>query len=234
MTQEQFFSSLRNAISDARFEPYGSSHPRNDAEGYAVYAWNIALCESLYPALNGIEIALRNAIHFAADNYFSDGLWFAGRLSWQEEDQVNKLRNKIDPSGVKHLTAGDFVSGLSLGFWVDLFKRRYEQILWPWLLRQVFPYAPRRQRDREGLYQRLNRIRGLRNRVFHHEPVWKLPDLQARHGQILETIGWISPAMLELTRLLDRFHGVYTGGIQRYVGELDAIARIRYRGDDLG
>ena len=222
MKQEQFFSNLRISISDARFEPYRSSHPRSDEDGYAAYAWNIALCESLYPALNGVEIALRNAIQSAAENYFGSGLWFAGRLRWQEEDRINKLRNKIDPLGVKALTAGDFVSGLSLGFWVDLFKRSYEQILWPWLLRQVFPYAPRRQRDREGLYQRLNRIRRLRNRVFHHEPIWHWNDLSEHHRQILETIGWISPAMLELTRLLDRFHGVHTGGEKQYAAAINS------------
>ena len=232
MMQEQFFSNLRISISDARFEPYRSSHPRSDADGYAAYAWNIALSESLYPALNGVEIALRNAIQSAAENYFGNALWFTGRLRGQEEDQVNKLRNKIDPSGVKPLTAGDFVSGLSLGFWVDLFKRSYDQILWPWLLRQVFPYAPRRQGSRDGLYQRLNRIRRLRNRVFHHEPIWHWHDLPEHHRVILETIGWISPAMLELTRLLDRFPIIYTGGIGPYASELDAIARNRYRAGD--
>ncbi len=122
-------------------------------------------------------------------------------------------------------TAGDLVSGLNLGFWVDLLKGRYEQVLWPALLREVFPYATRKQRSREQAYQRLAGIQHLRNRVFHHEPIWLLPDLVEQHRLILETIGWISPAMLALTRLLDRFDSVYTRGAQNYAYELESMAQ---------
>ena len=71
----------------------------------------------------------------------------------------------------------------------------------------------------------MDRIRRLRNRVFHHEPIWHLPDLPKQHELILETIGWISPAMLAATRLLDRFDSVYTRGAQPYAAELETIAQ---------
>ena len=60
---------------------------------------------------------------------------------------------------------------------------------------------------------------------FHHEPVWHLPDLEQQHQQILETIGWISPAMLAMTRLLDRFPSVYTRGAQPYATDLENLAQ---------
>lgn len=118
-----------------------------------------------------------------------------------------------------------YISECSFGFWVGLFRGDYEQALWNRLLPAVFPHAPRRLRSRSGLYERLDRIRRLRNRVFHHEPIWHLQDLEQQHELILETIGWISPAMLELTRLLDRFDSVYTMGAQHYAIELDSIAQ---------
>ena len=68
-------------------------------------------------------------------------------------------------------------------------------------------------------------IHRLRNRVFHHEPIWHLQDLELRHREILETIGWISPAVLAITRMLDRFSSVYTMGPQRYTEELDSVAQ---------
>ena len=225
VTQSLFFSHLKISVSDDRLEPYRKGQPQSDLAAYATYAWNIALCESLYPALNGVEIALRNSIHDSATQKFGTDLWFNSRLKNPEKERLDKLRKQLDPSGVKPLTAGDFVSGLTLGFWVDLFKRRYEQILWPWLLRPVFNYAPRRQISREPLYQRLDEIRYLRNRVFHHEPIWHLPDLEHQHQQILETIGWISPAMLGLINLLDRFPSVYTDGTLPYTTELDFLAQ---------
>ena len=224
MTQE-FFSNLYNSISNDLIGPYQQHNPQSDRTIYAAYAWNIALCESLYPALNGFEIALRNGVNTAATRQFGSEHWFSGRLKTLEVEQLNRSRLQIDPSGVRLVTARELVAGLSLGFWVNLFKGRYEQILWPQLLRMVFPYTTKRQSTREFLYQRLNRIRRLRNRVFHHEPIWHWQDLEQQHQQILETIGWISPAMLAMTRLLDRFSSVYTGGAQPYATELENIAQ---------
>jgi hypothetical protein len=39
--------------------------------------------------------------------------------------------------------ASDLISGLSFGFWTNLLDKRYEQNLWPRLLKVVFPYLPR-------------------------------------------------------------------------------------------
>ena len=230
MPQSDFFSNLSDAISGDRFAPYASG---NRAEAFGAYAWNIALCESLYPSLNCLEIALRNSIHAAAVREFGVADWFQGRLHPSELEKVNSLSNDLRrqrPSA--GFGVSDLVSNLSLGFWLSLFRTRYEQILWPELLDAVFPNCPGHQRTRRNLYARLSKIRILRNRVFHHEPVWRLPDLSQQHQLILETIGWISPAMLEVTRLLDRFPIIYTGGIGPYASELDAIARNRYRAED--
>ncbi len=106
-----------------------------------------------------------------------------------------------------------------------MLRTRYEQVLWPKLLEPVFPHCPRSQRTRQNAYTRLDSIRRLRNRVFHHEQVWHLADLPEQHRVILETIGWISPAMLAMTRLLDRFNSVYTRGAQPYAEGLESIAQ---------
>ena len=63
------------------------------------------------------------------------------------------------------------------------------------------------------------------NRVLHHEPVRRPNGLPEQHHQILETIGWISPALLAVTRLLDQFSSVYTRGAQHYALELESVAQ---------
>ena len=225
MSQESLFNSLFRAVSSERFEPYSRANPQIGASALAVYAWNIALCESLYPALNCFEVVLRNSVHAAGTRQFGTEFWFSGRLRQEEADRLNSLRFRLNLSGNRNPSAGDLVSGLSFGFWSSLFKGQYERILWPRLLPDVFPQAPRRQRARKEISKRVDRIRRLRNRVFHHEPIWHLQDLEQQHQQILETIGWISPAMLAMTRLLDRFPSVYTRGAQPYATELDSIAQ---------
>jgi hypothetical protein len=70
-----------------------------------------------------------------------------------------------------------------LGFWTALFNAPYERALWNppmlGLLDDTFPFVPRRSRSRRRLFQHLDTIRRLRNRMFHHEPIWNwnLPDL---------------------------------------------------------
>ena len=53
--QEVFANSLLQSISESRFGPYrrpGTS----EADGFARYLWNVALGESLYPVLQGLEV----------------------------------------------------------------------------------------------------------------------------------------------------------------------------------
>ena len=224
MPQAEFFSNLTLAISKDRFAPYYSASGQSESEACGLYAWNLALCESLYPALNCLEISLRNSIHEAAAKQFSAVNWFQIYLEKEELDTVNQLLNDLN-NRRKTVRSSDLVANLTLGFWLGLFRTRYEQVLWPKLLEPVFPNSPRSERTRQKVYVRLDKIRRLRNRVFHHEPIWHWSDLPQQHQQILETIGWISPDMLAMTRLLDRFSSVYTRGAQPYATELENIAQ---------
>ena len=52
-----------------------------------------------------------------------------------------------------------------------------------------------------------------------------LSNLTDLHSIIMETVRWVSPAMLAMTRLLDRFSSVYTRGAQPYATELENIAQ---------
>ena len=99
---------------------------------------------------------------------------------------------------------------LHFGFWRHLFYARYEKILWRPIIKDVFPHAPKSMRTRSALGPRIHEAKELRNRVFHHEPIWHWHDLVAQHHRILETVGWISPPFAELAALSDRFDDVHT------------------------
>lgn len=182
------------------------------------------MCESLYPALQGVEVALRNAIHDAASAEFEDEFWFKSQLTGYERKRIEEIEKRFAKLKTR-VTSGRIIAECNFGFWENLFNGAYEHILWRRLLRATFPHAPRHLRARRRIRARLHGIRRLRNRVFHHEPIWHLPNLPEQHRLILETIGWISPAMLAATDLLDRFQSVYTRGSQPYAAELETIAR---------
>ena len=223
MCQSDYFGEFQKSASAERLKPY--LNDVDETQAFALYVWNIALCESLYPCLNGLEVALRNSLHRSISTKFGTDFWFIGRLKDPEDQRLKEAYSNLHRLSITSPMAGDIVASLSLGFWVDLLKGRYEQIFWPALLPDVFPFATKKQRFRERLYQRLAKIQKLRNRVFYHEPIWHWTDLPEQHNLILETIGWISPAMLAATRLLDRFDSVYTSGAQPYAAELETIAQ---------
>ena len=217
---QQYINDLQFPLSKKRLNAYRPDQG-SDLEMVVNYFWNLRLCEALYPTLNAAEIALRNSINTALENYYNE-YWFED--SWtdgarlleplqyeQVEDARSKLRKRKSPE-----TPGRIVAELSFGFWVNLFNRPYEEKIWSLnnyaLLRIVFPDSRRRDRRRSLLRDRFAAINDLRNRVFHYEPIEYRKTLGKEHADILQAIGWISPVMRDSIKLYDRFPDVYRTG----------------------
>ena len=122
------------------------------------------------------------------------------------KSQLARDRKVPDPNRV--------VAELSFGFWTGLFGRAYEGRIWPRLLRGVLPHMPRTVRVRSHAASRFHDLRHLRNRISHHEPIWKFRDLGRRYDAIVETIGWLEPALTSL--IPDDFHRILRSGPQAY------------------
>jgi hypothetical protein len=208
----QLVQALRLPISPIRLEAYRPANG-NDLDMIVNYVWNIELSEALYPCLQTFEIALRNSVHRVLTNHYQSEYWFdrGDLLEWQQE-RVQDARDELTKSQ-KPLEAGRIVAELTFGFWSSMFNSPYEEILWhangAVLIDRVFPNLPRALRNRKKLSQRVERIRRLRNRVFHYEPIWKTHDLAQRHRQIHEALDWISPEMRAVMMLCDRFDSVF-------------------------
>lgn len=64
------WSELEAAFAPERLAPY-LKHASGDRDlAVALYLWNVALCESLYPLLNLSEITLRNRFHQVLCQHF--------------------------------------------------------------------------------------------------------------------------------------------------------------------
>lgn len=214
-SQEEFFNQIRKAVSSERFAAYQNRSNQNDLLALSNYSWNISLCESLYPTLQTFEVVLRNGINDAATAEFNAQEWFYGRLEPAEENSVKEIEERLGRQR-KPLTASNFISEFTFGFWVSLFSGRYHHGAWPRLLASVFSGMPAEQRSLNRLGRLLERIRRLRNRVFHHESIWYWQDLAAQHRLILDVTGWINPEMRQFVALLDRFPAVHQLGAEEY------------------
>lgn len=198
-------------MSNERLESYRLASD-DDAGMIARYLWNIALGEALYPSLQCLEIALRNSIHNTISAAFGTPNWFDTQLLKPTQlEQVMQAKRALTAQS-KPLEPGRIIAELSFGFWTSLLNAPYEAPIWQKYLRPVFPHAPRKVRTRSTLARKLNGVRQLRNRIFHHEPIWHWLDLEQKHADIVATVGWISPELQTVLRKVDRFSKTYTAG----------------------
>jgi hypothetical protein len=223
LPKQEFIRQFRASVSNERIDKYRQRGVAGGDENLLIhYAWNVALAESLYPILQCMEIALRNSVHKAATAAYGDSFWFDNpRLMDRKSlDGVATAKRDLLTRG-KQITAAGIIAEQNFGFWTACFNRRQEQRLWPKIHRQAFPNIPRHLRQRSTIADRLNEVRKLRNRVFHHEPIWYLNDLRDKHGRILELTGWINPAMVEFAEAIDRFPSLYDAGMSTFQAELE-------------
>jgi hypothetical protein len=62
---------------------------------------------------------------------------------------------------------------------------------------------------------RLRTIKALRNRIAHHEPIWKMtPTVDEVHQTCLEIVSGMSAAAAVELAKIDRFSSVYTNGLK--------------------
>jgi hypothetical protein len=234
-------STTRQAITPTRLRSYPtvSSSGREDVVAYWL---DVSIAQSLYPLLHATEIMLRNSI----DRYVraSSGWTFAQTpfSSWMlnpknfrtsagmryVKEAMSKIGYTLDQNtsigtlnqGGKPGNHDDLVAATSFGFWTSLATGSYNYAqprsphLWPTGLSQVFPHSPFKRIA--PISTRLSDIRRLRNRVFHYEPIHRLP-VRAVRQSMLELVWYISPDIGQSLRNADPSQWTLQPGWQRDV-----------------
>lgn len=206
-------------LSEARLEAY-RTHPTEALDVVlGRYRWNAALSMALHPALGLLEVTLRNALHQAIAGDRGTETWYElphGVLEPREQTSIASAKDELRKQQ-KPYEPGRVVAELKLGFWVSLLSRNYEQRLWPRLLKTIFPYLPRSDRTRATVSGRFQEIRRLRNRVSHHEPIYRSQTLVQQYRNIEEAIGWMVPPLLSLLPVGEGFSSIFERGPDAFV-----------------
>jgi hypothetical protein len=215
----QFLAALQPSISTARLQRY-QPPTGTDFETAVNYIWNVELAEALYCALNAVEVALRNALHHTLTQHFGVPTWYdqRGLLEPNQVVAVRAAKTRIVSYG-NPVTPDRVVSELTFGFWVVILSRPYGARLWQGQdaapLKNAFMRIPKNKRQRQIIHQQYNEIRELRNRVFHHEPLFDDRFLGQRHREIYRGLRWLNPRMVDCVELYDRFPDVFNHGRAR-------------------
>lgn len=178
---------LIEAMSPTRFATYLAAAGTETA-ALKLYTWNTAAPSAFYGPLQTLEVTLRNAVHGAPSTsrgarWFDDGQL----LRPAEIRMVGDATQHLHDLG-KQPTPGRAVAELSYGFWVALFANAYDTTIWRTDLHKLF--TPR-AKNRHGLHDTLDRLRTLRNRIAHHEPIFQRK-LEDDYRRIRNIVGFLS------------------------------------------
>lgn len=214
-----FFSSLQQSLSAPRLDGYRRPGG-GDHEALGRYLWNLALCESLYPVFQTLEIAFRNRVHGEIAATVAGSEWLRAEIGFLapfELERIQQAKGSLRAAG-KVVSEPSLIAELSFGFWTSLLDVRYDRV-WHKIISGVFSQMPRSIRTRAEASARMSAVRRLRNAALHHHSIWHWSDLGQKHEHGLLLISWLCPASAKMVGAVNRFPAVFREG----AGEFSAL-----------
>lgn len=224
------YNELKRTLSPHKLNSYQNYLScQSDKELIAAYMVLQSLQEKFYLPIQLVEITLRNNINDAVKGHLiargatrnQSNRWYNSvpvtSLSIEQVRNAKlKANREVRGRGANH---NDVVARLTFGFWVYLLDTPHRLTgpensahqLWPFLNDQVFPN--RGNKRIPALFNDLNTLSKLRNRLFHHEPIWSgsgvnskqkaLDKLQQKYSLVMDVLGYMSPDKLLLVNNID-------------------------------
>ncbi|NYS80495.1 MULTISPECIES: Abi family protein [Halomonadaceae] len=212
MTEEEA-KIIIEKISIPRIKTYTDiGFPENSEELILAYFYIQEISSHFFVPLQILEISLRNAIHDALTKRFNKR--YPGKKWYNNVHHthtsvlmLNSAKQKTEDRSGSHYSDDDLVANLSFGFWVYMLdvKHRtpnYPYSFWQYEAGNIFP--GNHGKTIGELFSNFKKIIKIRNRLYHHEPVWKnsrpvkdfrgaISRLEREYQIIFDAIGWISP-----------------------------------------
>ncbi len=188
-------TTLTETISPDRLSTYLSASGHNPERALRLYMWNAQVGEAFHVPIQAVEVGLRNRINSALVATYGANWWenesFLGIANDERRGDIETVLRRIRNRDLQQSTS-QVVAGLSFGFWVGMLQGEYNPPIWGAHLRTTFPSLPV-TRGRKSLAKSAGDVAFVRNRIWHHEPIFKR-DLSKDYATVTELLAWICPA----------------------------------------
>ena len=173
-------SKIKKSLSSSRLSTYEAVVFNGTAlsteQALKLYAWNAQVSAAFFAPLHLCEVVIRNAVSEALEQkYGSNWPWNTTfEHSLPNPSKGYSPRKDLINARQGMTTTGKVIPELKFVFWEKLLTKRFDDRLWTPYLFTVFPHYDTSLSVplmRNRLRILLEKVRGLRNRIAHHEPI---------------------------------------------------------------
>ena len=173
------FSDFEKALSKPRIGRFLVSANQDKEKALRLYRQNIELSKTLFGLLSIFEVTIRNYIDKHYREKFSDSEWLKKQcgqggifshpsfIRYGFEPRT-KILTTIAKLGTKY-SHDRLVAELSFGFWNYMFAP-IQFLVGGQSLHKIYENRPKGTNQKQ-IFNELDEIRSLRNRIAHHEPL---------------------------------------------------------------
>jgi len=167
---------VKKALSEARMSTYEKAFPEIE-KAIELYAWNANVSAGFLAPLHICEVVIRNAVSDAlASEYGEAWPWSEDfRATLSEPGQGYSAKADLKKAASKQRLTSKVIPELKFVFWQSMFKVSHNGRIWAKHLLTIFENLPNDKDTRtliKEIQNDLDKIRKLRNRIAHHEPIF--------------------------------------------------------------
>jgi len=180
MSNTDQITAIKHALSAVRIRTYETAvGTLNDAglSALNLYLWNAQISGALLVPLHLCEVVIRNAVADALEHKYGNCWpWSSGFETSLPSPATGYSPRQDLINARRHAHAVDkIIPELKFAFWQNMFTSRHDHRLWKTHLSRIMPglNVTKPINDlRKMIYDALEDVRRLRNRIAHHEPVF--------------------------------------------------------------
>jgi len=212
------YNKLEHYVSQPRLNRYLTAVGNSNEKALKLYHANLIVAQSFYPILSLFEVIFRNICNYWISDQFANPDWIIdekdrfmndqslSRLNFHLRKSVSDAERRIRKKGGR-VTAGKVFAEQSFGFWTSFFEPQHYRLIGGVVI-LCFPNKPVSV-NRSVLSQKLERIRGFRNRIYHNEPIcFDGNNIDFTYAikiktEIFELLDWIDNDLSEYVKAFD-------------------------------
>lgn len=199
MKSSENYPNVKNALSHPRLATY-EKFTKDAEQALSLYQWNLQISSALFECLAVCEVVIRNAVANATQaEHGADWAFNVRFVRSMQQNRRNELLN------ARQETTEQTICELPFVFWQGFFTARFDDEIWKKHWAVALPNAKHADLAtmRTEVFDNLEKIRKLRNRIAHHEPIFNR-NLQGDYKRIIKIIGYCSQDTAEWVKSWQR------------------------------